>query len=289
MANSDGDSSSDNASPIVATVYFRPGEFGSGVRARKNFPSIDINIKESTTIPLIVATIASRIPSGFTWDAIESPLRYAPTSNSISSQHLILSEMRDIEDDGLYTAVSDFKSNRISHQAKRARKNEDWKFCIFVYGGLANTSARNPGIQRATASRIAAQSERLSVFNRAYPMSSMGPLQTSYTSRVLARQSDNSSDPLTLATMPSPTATSVQISFLDTQIQNDQPVQEPQFKPLTVKMNGVVQEIFVDVKSLRSAIGMPNINLDGISTFNDPIIIPDPMVDMDDTDHIDNN
>lgn len=61
-------------------------------------------------------------------------------------------------------------------------------------------------------------------------------------------------------------------------------VEQQARKPLTIEVAGVVLEVRISVSELRTFLGIPNMNLDGLTNFREAEI-NDPQEDIEDEDH----
>jgi hypothetical protein len=85
--------------------------------------------------------------------------------------------------------------------------------------------------------------------------------------------------------------TSRQLRSMDQQLANDaentasnNAVQQEEYHKVIFIFNGIRVPVQVDVRSLRQAIGIPNINLDALSNFEETNISR-PHVNQEDNDH----
>jgi hypothetical protein len=281
------ETSTEVRAPINCVISLRVGTWGnSTLRKRKNLDDIlGISITERTSVLSLTETIKTEFPANFQWDSTNSVLRYSPIVSGPQSGQRPINDLLNDETMTLYDGADILRTRFLQRQPANLRNINLFKLQLWIYGSLRVSSVQQV-IRRAGPVRIAEQMQRIANFNQAFPENALGRMQSSHVSRVLARLPPEAvAEDLTPETLPNRDATSRQMAHLDAQIQNLQ--SEPRDNALAeifINLNNVRVPIMIEVESLRKALGLPNINLNGLQNFNDPIV-PLQGEDLRDLDH----
>jgi hypothetical protein len=159
--------------------------------------------------------------------------------------------------------------------------------CRQIYIYMVNQRAPNaPAIHRATQAAIAAQNQRINEFLEQPQNAALniGPVARRHWARRNARL-----PPADITNVPA-TATMRQARFIDREIathnaqkEAQQAIRASEFVDIEVKINGHQTILPLNIQSLRTALGLPPINLLGLTEFDAaPEFNPnDDMVDVD--------
>jgi hypothetical protein len=109
----------------------------------------------------------------------------------------------------------------------------------------------------------------------------------------MARQPDvQTAGPLTAANLPNRNNTLNQMAHIDNQIAALQDedastvnANADRYRSIWIFQNGVRQALMIDIVSLRLALQLPGINLNGLTTFDDVIQVRPEAGNVDDLDH----